>query len=788
MFLRFFALLAACSMALSVSAQETQAPTPPAAATSLPPVVVETKEAKSKPKASAKKKKSTTSVAVQQPSPAPAAPQPKPTGPGNSSASDKTAYGPVQNYSAKNTATGSKTDTPLNEIPQSVSVVGAEQIRDMGAQTAQEVLRYVPGVVADTYGNDGRTDGGMIRGTEATEYLDGMRRTFGYYVNNYRVDPYFMERLEVLRGPASVLYGQADVGGIVNAVSKRPQTEQGGEITVEYGTFDFKQVKFDMTGPITSDKRWSYRLTGLARDAETQVDYVDDDRLAIAPAITFRPDSNTTITALGHFRQDRAGTISQFLPHVGTIYPNVNGQRISQDRFVGEPGDHYDTDVASGTLLVEHKFSPWLKLNHASRYADVDNDYDAIGSSGYADATEQTIYRYRWVSLANTKTFNQDTNLEAKFSTGDLRHKVLGGVDYTNYDMQLNSGFGSYSNPFNVYHPVYGQPGDLYATSPCGSLDPNDYQVVSSMPLCTHTDQTLQQTGLYVQDQMRLGNWLAVLGARKDWVENTVTGAGTNAISKKDEAISYRAGLMYEFSFGLTPYFSYAESFAAVSDVDRNGNPFDPKQGRTYEVGFKYQPVGANFAINAAIYDMDESNRLVPDPFSIFSQTQIGAVATRGFEFEITGQITKNLKVAGGYAYTDARYDDSMTAVVCADCSDPSNPVYVLVSAAGNQVESIPKHTASLWGVWEFDDPYLKGWSVGAGARYTGTSADVLEQVRVPGVTLFDAMVAYEEEHWRWQISGQNLGDKEVYTTCLQRGDCFIGQARTIITGLTYKY
>jgi iron complex outermembrane receptor protein len=298
-----------------------------AQATPLPPVVVETKEQQPKAKAKAKKKGSSAaqSLAAQQPATPP--PQ-QPTGPGNSNASDKTATGPVRDYNAKNTATGTKTDTPLKEVPQSISVVGAEQIRDMGAQTIQDTLRYVPGVVADAYGLDSRTDSALVRGTAASEYLDGLRRTFSYYSYNYRIDPYFMERVEVLRGPASVLYGQAAVGGIINAVSKRPQTEEGGEITVEYGTFDFKQVKFDMTGPVTSDGKWSYRLTGAARDADTQVDYVEDDRYAIQPAITYRPDSATTITAIGHFQKDETGSSSQFLPHVGTLYPNVNGKKV----------------------------------------------------------------------------------------------------------------------------------------------------------------------------------------------------------------------------------------------------------------------------------------------------------------------------------------------------------------------------------------------------------------------------------------------------------------------------
>lgn len=277
----------------------------------------------------------------------------------------------MRDYVPKNTATGTKTDTPLKEVPQSISVVGAEQIRDQGAQTAQDALRYTAGVTADAYGLDSRVDGSFIRGTTAAEYLDGMRRTLGSYTNNYRIDPFFLERIEVLRGPASVLYGQASVGGIINSVSKRPQTEEGGEISVEYGTFDFKQVKFDMTGPITSDKKWSYRLTGMARDADTQVDYVEDDRYAIQPAITYRPDGNTTITVLGHFQKDHTGSTQQFWPHVGTIFPNASGNYIAQNRFVGEPDDKYDTNVASGTLLVEHKFNEVFKLQHSSRYADI---------------------------------------------------------------------------------------------------------------------------------------------------------------------------------------------------------------------------------------------------------------------------------------------------------------------------------------------------------------------------------------------------------------------------------
>jgi iron complex outermembrane receptor protein len=757
-----------------VGAAHAQQPAEPAAPVELPQLSV---EAKAKTKTAAKKP-----VKAKAAPQAAAAPQPAPdpTGPGNANVSDKTAYGPVKDYLPKNTATGMKTDTPLKEIPQSVSVVGAEQIRDQGVQTMQQALRYVPGVVADAYGLDGRTDTSFIRGSTATEYLDGLKRTFSYYTYNYRLDPYFLERIEVLRGPASVLYGQAPVGGIINSVSKRPQDAQGGEITVEYGTFDFKQVKFDTTGLVTSDGKWSYRLTGVARDADTQVDYVEDNRYAIQPAITYRPDGNTTITVLGHFQKDRAVTADQFLPQVGTLLSNVNGRRIPQDRFTGEMGDHYDTDVASGTLLVEHKFNSWLKLQHSSRYADIHNDY--LGTYPYPwiyipGTNEEGLARLRYQSITDTQMFNQDSNLEAKFGTGPLTHRVLVGVDYSHFDASTGSNGAADVNPngFNVYHPQYGQ--GQWAGEGCdGTIYDGTTLSYDNPEVCAMSGQTVAQTGLYVQDQIRLGNWIAVLGTRKDWIDNSADGAAT----QKDDAVTYRAGLMYEFTSGLTPYFSYAESFVPVvgtTSPARGGKPFDPQAGRMYEVGFKYQPTGANYAINGAVYDLAESNLLVPDIGSYSVQT--GAVTARGFELELTGKITQNLKVVGGYSYTDAKYEGG---TVFYDAM--FNPVVV----DGNQIESVPKHQASLWGVWEFDQPYLKGWSLGAGARYIGESWDASNTVRVPDVTLFDATIAYEEEHWRWQISGTNLEDKEYVSTCLTRGDCWLGTARTVITGLTYKY
>jgi iron complex outermembrane receptor protein len=754
-------LLAVSAAERPVSAQEPQAAEPapqaPEGTVELPKLTVETSEAKkSKKKAAQKKQAPVVSAPVPQAQQSSESNAPRP----------ETATGPVNGYAATRSATGAKTDTPLKEIPQSVSVVGAEQIRDQNAQSLQDALRYVPGVVADAYGNDSRNDGSFIRGTDPSEFLDGLRHNFNYYAFKYRIEPYFMERVEVLRGPASVLYGQSAVGGLINAVSKRPQDVQGGEIGVEYGTFDFKQVKFDTTGLVSSDGAWSYRLTGVARDSGTQVDHVDDDRYALQPSITYSPNKDTSITVLGNFQKDQTGSTSQFFPIVGTLVPNVNGRKIPRDRFAGELGDHYDTDVASGTLMAEHRFNSTFKVSHVSRYADIQNDYDSTYVAfwlPYADAAQETVYRTRWKANTDSQIFNQDTNLEAKFSTGGISHKVLGGLDYANFRASQGTAYADDVDGFNVYNPVYGD-GRWAGTDCAGNVYDGIVTSLPSLDICASANQEVSQTGLYVQDQMRLGNWIAVLGVRKDWIENE-----SGASLQKDDALTYRAGLMYEFSSGFTPYVSYAESFLPVVGTDASGAAFDPQEGRMYELGFKYQPAGSNFSINSAIYDISESNRIVYDAMSPLYGQQIGAVSIKGFEFELTGQITQNLKVVGGYSYTQAEYDDGSTI-------------------NGNQIESIPKHLASMWGVWEFDQPYLKGWSVGAGVRYIGESWDSSNTIETPDVALVDAMIAYEEEDWRWSINAKNLEDKEYFSTCLGRGDCWYGTARTITTGLTYRF
>lgn len=817
---RVAARVAASAMTLcATSALAQQAAEPAQAPAELPPLEVTAKNAQKKAPAKKSQAKAAPKAAAQ-----PVQASETQAAPGYTGVTN--GLPAVQDYVATEATTGTKTDTPLKETPQSISVVGKEQIRDQGAQTLQEATRYVPGVFSDPYGFDSRGDSSIIRGIAGSYFVDGLRQTYGYSQTTAPIEPYAMERFEILRGPASMLYGQAPTGGIINAVSKVPSEIPYREIGVEYGSFDFKQVKLDMTGPLTNDGKWLYRIVGLGRDADTQVDFVENDRLMLAPSLTYRPTNDTSITFLGNFRKDESGSTQQFLPAEGTLFPNTaTGERVNRSTFVGEPGDHYDTESQSASIMIDHKFSNDLKLHHVSRYAYTENDYDStyaailtparftfLASLGipldptnapFLNGDHSQVARARTVTYQETDIFNTDTNLTGTFNTGPIAHKVTGGFDYMRFGTdQSNAGtlidnlVPGFQTPFDIYNPVYGQSAFLLSLG--GGFIPAD-----DVPMYARPHEVQEQTGIYIQDQLKLGPWAAVLGLRQDWL--TAEQAGSP--DEKHEATTGRAALMYNFDFGLTPYVSYSTSFTPlpgqpvgdhILDFASGGtlNPAGPIEGEQIEFGFKYQPAGAPFMINAAYYELSDKNQIV-QPDILFDGVQGADVKVRGFEIEAVGRVTRELKVIGSYSYTDAEYEKYPELF--------PYPSGVSDFMVGKPVDGIPKHLASLWAIYSVQDGLFSGLSIGGGVRYVGSSeSNGLEinlgpggipivtgdiHIETPSFTLFDAMVAYETADWRWQLNATNLEDEYVVTSCAAyRGDCFLGQGRTIITGFTYKF
>ncbi|MET0616588.1 MAG: TonB-dependent siderophore receptor [Luteibacter sp.] len=651
-----------------------------------------------------------------------------------------------QGYAREDASGATKTDTPIIETPQAISVISNTQMIDQGVLTVQDALRYSAGVRSDAYGVDARGDDAFVRGTSFTQYLDGLRQAFG---GSYaRTEPYFLDRIEVVRGPSSVLYGQGTTGGLIGLTSKRPQFTEAREVQLQIGNNARKQVAFDLTGPIDEARHWAYRLIGVVRDSDSQIDHVPDDRRAIAPSVTWQPDGDTRWTLLANLQFDRNGSTLNFLPHAGTIFPNPNGN-IPTNRFVSEPGfDRYDTDQRSVSSLFEHRFNDTWKFVQNARYSHDNVDYRSLYPNVYSDPaypflddTQRTVSRYAYVAISRHKRFVTDTHAEGDFDIGTMHHRVLFGLDlgYSHTDSSQGNGFDE--TPFDLYAPVYHN----------GFVPPDVFPVASS-----HT----RQTGVYVQDQLNWGDhWIGTVGVRHD--RATLTTGDSRSV---DNATTSRFGVMYRFDSGIVPYLSYTESFQPLDTLDFYNRPYEPLRGKQYEAGVKYQPVGSPTLVTATYFDLREENRLAPDPQNPLNQIQAGRAKTRGVELEANTRIASHVDLIGTYTWTRAQPDD------------------------GTIVAGLPKNQGSVWGVYHLNDADSDGFSFGMGARYIGRNFDETGSIEVPEKTLFDAMVAYTQGPWRFAVNAANVTDQRYNASCLARGDCFYGPRRSLLGSASYRF
>ncbi len=653
----------------------------------------------------------------------------------------ETATSPVEGYVATRSATGTKTDTPLSETPQAITVIPREQIVDQGAQNIQDTMNYAAGVRPNAYGVDNRADYVRIRGVEPVQYLDGLRQYFSF--NNPRTEVYAMERVEVLRGPSSMLYGQGSTGGIVNLVSKRPLEETQREIGVVLGNHNRREIQADLTGPASEDGQWLYRVIAVGRDSDTQVQYAPDDRLMLAPSLTWRPSAATSLTLQATWQKDRAGTTQSFLPWSGSVQENPNG-RIPTRRFASEPGfDAYDTEQFSVGWLFEHQFNDTWKVrqNFRNTVSSVDyktlypNVYGARRGDSYIDPEQTTVDRIFYVNKPRMRTLLADQNLEGKLNWGRTEHTVIFGMDYSRYreTSQMARGAGS---PLNLYHPEYGN--------------------VPEYELSDNPKINQQQIGLYAQDQIKFDkNWIFLAGIRRDRADSTTEGQDRET----DMATTKRFGLMYAADNGWSPYLSYSESFTPIAGDDFYNQRWKPMRGKQVEAGIKYMPKDADIEFTAAAYDLREKNRQTNDPDNPNNQIQAGKTRTRGVELELRGRVTKELDVIANYIYTDL---------------DP-------------QLEAQPKHMASMWGKYRFALAGQPGFAVGAGVRYLSAFRDG-GAPETPAVTLFDAMLSYDNGPWRYALNVNNIADRTYEVVCLDRGDCFYGARRTVMLSGAYRF
>ncbi|WP_306466578.1 MULTISPECIES: TonB-dependent siderophore receptor [unclassified Pseudomonas] len=678
------------------------------------------------------------------------------------------ALGSMDGYNATHSQVATKTSTPLVETSQSVSVVTRQQMDDQGAQTVAQAMRYTPGVLTNPYGATHRYDYVAMRGFNDGSvdniYLDGLKSMGdnGTY-STLQVDPYFLERIDVLKGPSSVLYGRSSPGGLVALTSKKPLFTPYHQVQASAGTQGQRGMGFDFSGPIDEDKRIAYRLTGLADASDTQFDHNKEERYTIAPAVSIDFTEDTSLTLQAYLQHDPNGGYHGGNPADGMLHPR-NGLRLSDHFFEGEPGiDNYERTQQSFSYQFEHRFNDVFTARQNFRYQDSDVSMDQVYSAGWADADSNILNRAYTGGDERLHSYIIDNMLQAEFFTGAAKHTLLLGADYQRRKADVTWRYGSV-DPLDASIPQYGQ-GNLQV------LGENRYQ------------RRLQQTGVYLQDLLELDQWRFSLGLRQDWVKVSEENRDSNTrVSDNRSNFTTRAGVLYLFENGVAPYVSYSESFNPNTVSDQNGRPLAPTEGTQWEAGIKYQPPGTDNLFTASVFRIEQENLASKQPDENFYRA-VGEVRSQGLELEAHVQVTENLKLLGGYTFTDIEYSRSMPSLVAPG-----------VDNNGNSPTQAPKQMLSLWADYNFHQGPLDGLRLGGGMRYVGYSwVDAENSMKVPSYTLFDASVGYDLgkvglKGVDVRLNANNLTNETYIASCASLNYCYMGEERNVSATVSYQF
>ncbi|MET0290023.1 MAG: TonB-dependent siderophore receptor [Pseudoxanthomonas sp.] len=655
--------------------------------------------------------------------------------------------------------TGTKTDTALTEIPQSISVVSAEQFTERAAVNFQDIFRYSAGVATAPNGVDARGDAFTARGFNTVQYLDGLNR-MPDFIYGARMEVFTLERAEVLRGPSSVLYGAGGSGGLFNGVSKLPQQQFGGEVGLSLGNFDRQELRFDVTGPIGD--QFAGRVVALARDGELQWEGQADDRKLLMPSLTWNIGERTNLTLLGLYQKDEMGT-QTYLPLALTDGAASDQERLPHDFFLGDKGfNRSNIEHKSASLLFDHAFSDNIKFSSRTRRYEQDVDYAEVYATGIVPGSNSLLSREFYVLGETYKGLNSDSNVAFTFGTGPFEHRLLAGIDYIRFEQDRQEGFSCAG-----LEGLYG----CYAGGSPPPIDVNDPNYYADFDFGYTNAYTTRSTqlGFYVQDQIRYRDKVSLmLGARRDKATSQVSG-----VSEPDAtATTYRVGVIGEVGAGISPYVSYSESFQPVFGGDYYGNPFSPREGRQYEAGIKWE-VNRYSLITLSAFDIEESNYVVQDPDFIQNFIQTGKVGSKGVELEANLRFG-SLDVNAAWSYTDAEVLSATDGT------------------QGNRVADLPKHLASLWvtkAIQLSDDVQVR---FGGGARYTGSKLDTNQIYTTDAVTVADAMVEVGFDRWTVSLNASNIFDKQYYSYCTMsappNGTCYTSSPRMFLANLRYRF
>ncbi|WP_369788973.1 ferrichrome porin FhuA [Rouxiella sp. WC2420] len=677
----------------------------------------------------------------------------------------ESAWGPAATIVAKHSASGTKTDTPIVKTPQSISVVTREEMDMRQPKTVKEALNYAPGIFANR-GSSNTIDAVEIRGftsVNTNQYLDGIKLQGDNY-SEVSMDPYMLERVELLRGPSSVLYGKSNPGGVITMVSKRPTTEPLHEIQFKMGTDNLYETGFDFSDAIDDAGVYSYRLTGVAHSQDTQQQMSKEKRYSIAPSFSWRPDDKTNFTFLSNFQNDPYLGFYGWLPRQGTVVPYYdaagNAHKLPTDFNDGEADNKMSRNQKMIGYSFDHQFNDTWTVRQNLRYTKLQTQYIGFYGNGYT--APATLNRAYVQSNENLSNFDVDTQVQAKFATGAVDHTLLMGVDYMRMRNDIDADYGTASN-LNLLAPQYG----------------NDK---TALYYAYHILNRQEQTGFYAQDQAEWNHWILTAGGRYDIAKtSTLTRSTETTASITDHKFTWRGGLNYLFDNGISPYFSYSQSFEPTSGSTSGGQPFKPSVGKQYEAGLKYIPNDRPISITAAVYQLTKDNNLTADPTNTNFSVQSGVIRSRGLELEAKAAVNANINVIASYTFTDAKYTHDTTY-------------------QGQRPVEVPRNMASLWADYTFHETALSGLTVGSGVRYVGatssfyTTGDNTDKpFNVAGYALVDATVKYDLGRFGMPgssvgINVNNLFDREYVASCYRDYACYWGTDRQIQATATFRF
>lgn len=659
----------------------------------------------------------------------------------------------VNGYIAKGSTSGTKTATPLARTPQTINVVPASQIASQGATTVAQALRYTPGIVTEYRGTSNLHDETFVRGFGyVPRFVDGLIFGSGSFG---QMDPWMLDRVELVKGPASVLYGQANPGGLINMTTKTANGERVREVQLTTGNRSRAGLAFDFGDKLSETVDW--RLVGTGWQVDTQENGLKQRRFALAPSLRFTPTDSTTITVTALLQNEPDAGFRNFREAAGTLYPTVNGDFIPGDFLVSDPAWQRSTrNTQMMGTEVEHDLGVNTTLRARARISDIDTDYRTL-TWGSLGTDGVTISRTASGGTDRLRQAVADLSVEHRFQTGTAQHTLLAGIDYQDSRRDYQWGFDFSVPSIDWTNPVYGY---------------DDFDL-SERASSTRTDS--RQTGLYLQDQIEIGNWDLVAGLRLDDFDISVRDNLTDSTTDfTDQATTGRIGALYTFANGVAPYISYSTSFEPVTESSGTSTPFDPTEAEQVELGVKWASNDGRFFAQAAVFDLTQTGVLVYN-YETFGYDQIGEIQSKGLELEGRAELGNGWSLIGSAAWLDAEVTETSNA-----------------ADLGKTPARLPERTAALWAKYTAD----AGYDVALGVRYIGASqGDSANTFEVPSTTLYDLAVGYDfgklspaYEGLRGQINVQNLTDEFYAASCASAYACFVGMERTVTASINYKF